>query len=82
MQEASYVYRNINVHKTFCWSRTFHITTFFDGYSKEETCPASWISYFKIRLSKTKSSELIILHLWKSGWSGFRITLNSSGIIT
>jgi hypothetical protein len=38
--------------------------------------------YFAIRPSKTNGSELIILHLWMSGWSGFRITLNSSGIIT
>ncbi len=38
--------------------------------------------YFKIRSSKTNGSELIILHFWISGWSGFRITLNSSGIIT
>ena len=41
-----------------------------------------WIVYFKIRSSKIKGSEWIILHLWISGWSGFRITLNSSGIIT
>jgi len=49
--------------------------TEFSGRNFNNSC------YFAIRLSKTNGSELILLHLWISGWRGFKTTLNSSGII-